>query len=45
MADRWWVVPESVLVDLLTRASEGEDPGILMVELDANCETHRPDDD
>jgi hypothetical protein len=39
----WFVVSDVQLRDALRRAHEGDDPGLVLAELYANCEVERID--
>jgi hypothetical protein len=38
MSDRWWVIHEDELSNAIQRAADGDDPGVVMLELVANSE-------
>jgi hypothetical protein len=40
----WWAISGEMLLDLLRRASAGEDPDLLYAEAYANSEIDRPSD-
>ena len=43
MCNRWWVVKECMLQELMERAAAGEDRDLLLVELYANADTEAVD--
>lgn len=40
--DQWWVINGAELLAALTRAHDGDDPGIAYLELIANSDTEQP---
>ena len=37
MGARYWDIEQSMLVSMLQRAHDGEDPGMIMLEVEANA--------
>ena len=42
--DAWWTIHSFVIQEMLQRAFDGEDPGLLYVEMIANSRIERPGD-
>ena len=38
MSGGWWVIPDDVLLEMLTRVEKGTLPGIVFAEYYANCD-------
>lgn len=45
MADAWWSISQSALLELLRRAHAGENPDLLLAEEYANSEVEYPPGD
>ncbi len=43
-AEQWWTLNGAELLDALWRAHDGDDPGVVYVELYANSDMERPDE-